>query len=107
MDIPITTALTTTHPNANLAPVDLVRAAHDFAAGAKSPRTRDAYRKAWAGFVAWCDASGRQSLPANAETVALYLAARATEGRRVATLEQSLAAISEAHRLAGPRRTDR
>ncbi len=108
MDTATTNALTTTSPNASLATVDLVRAAHDFAAGAKSPRTRDAYRKAWAGFVTWCDIAGRQSLPASAETVALYLTARATEGRKVATLEQSLAAISEAHRLAGyesPRRS--
>jgi integrase len=51
--------------------------------------------------VAWAVEQGLASLPAAPETVALYLTARAGQGRRPATLEQDLAAIAGAHRAAG------
>jgi site-specific recombinase XerD len=86
---------------AELVPVDLVEAARHFAAASKAPRTRKAYRAAWGAFVTWCEAQGLQALPAAPRTVAAFLAARAREGRRVSTLEQSLAAISQAHQAAG------
>jgi len=86
---------------AELVSVDLVEAARAFAAASKAPRTRKAYRAAWGTFVAWCEAQGLQALPAAPRTVAAFLAARAKEGRRVSTLEQALAAISQAHQAAG------
>ncbi len=85
---------------ASLVPTDLAEAARAFAAGAKSLRTREAYRSAWRAFTAWCAEHGRGSLPATPETIALYATARAREGRRVATIDQALAAIGEAHKLA-------
>jgi integrase len=51
--------------------------------------------------VRWCDAHGLASQPAEPATVALYVSARAAAGRRVATIAQELAAIGEAHKLAG------
>jgi integrase len=84
-----------------LVPIDLVDAAKAFAAASKAPRTRKLYRAAWAAFVGWCEAQGLRPLPAAPRTLAAFLAARAKEGRRVSTLELSLAAISQAHQVAG------
>lgn len=79
----------------------LIRAAQAFAEHARAPRTLAAYRQQWRVFATWCSARGLAALPAMPATVALFLAARAEEGRKVATLAQALAAISEAHKLAG------
>jgi integrase len=84
---------------ASLAP--LADAARAFAAAARADRTRDAYRLQWSTFETWCSAHGLASMPAAPESVALYLTARANEGRKVATLALALAAISQAHQLAG------
>lgn len=80
---------------------DLVDGARAFAAASKATRTRDAYRGAFGAFVAWCDAQGLCALPAAPDTVALFLTSRAQEGRKVATLEQALAAVAQAHKAAG------
>jgi integrase len=69
----------------------------------RSQRTRNAYARAFTRFASWCHAQGRSWLPAEPSTVAAYLAARASQGRAVATLEQELAAIGCAHRIAGER----
>ena len=79
----------------------LADAARAYVTAARSDRTREAYRMQWAQFTTWCDGHGLSSMPANPETVALYLTARAQEGRKVSTLSQALAAISQAHQLAG------
>ena len=82
-----------------LAPV--VDRARAFASAARAPRTVEAYRADWRTFTAWCEAHGLPSLPASPDTVGLYLSARAEQGRKVATLARELAAISQAHVLAG------
>lgn len=51
--------------------------------------------------MAWCEAHGLKPLPADPQTVAVYLAARAEAGLAVASLSLALAAIGEAHRVAG------
>jgi integrase len=84
---------------ATLAP--LADAARAYVAASRSDRTRDAYRSQWAAFERWAAALSLPSMPAEPETVALYLTARAQEGRKVATLAQALAAISQAHRMTG------
>jgi integrase len=84
---------------ATLAP--LVDAARAFAVAARAERTRDAYRAQWQAFEGWCEGHGLMSMPAAPKTVALYLTARASEGRKVATLALALAAISQAHQMAG------
>lgn len=86
--------------DAELVPRELVAEARAFAHAPKAPRTRAAYKAAWDAFVAWCDAQGLRPLPATPATVSAFLAARASEGRRVSTIEQALAAISQAHQFA-------
>lgn len=71
---------------------------------ALSSRTRATYARHWGQFATWCAARGipaGQLLPAPADLVALYLHERAEAGRAVATLSLDLAAICQAHRLAG------
>lgn len=79
----------------------LAEQARAFAVAARAERTREAYRAQWSAFEAFCQADGLTSMPAAPATVAMYLTARAGDGRKVATLAQALAAISQAHLLAG------
>ena len=87
-------------------------AARRFAQAARSDATLRAYRSDWADFTAWCDDRQLVAMPAAPETVALYVASRAEGGPddergrptaplKVATLSRRLAAISQAHKLAG------
>jgi integrase len=78
-----------------------VRSATAYASEARSRGTRKAYAKHWAAFTAWCAEHGVCELPAAPQSLALYLAARADEGRKVATLALALSAISQAHQVAG------
>lgn len=75
--------------------------AHDYAAMARSPNTLRAYAADLRDFERYCRRRGETILPATSPTVAAYLAFLADQGRRVATLERRLAAISQAHQLAG------
>lgn len=79
----------------------LSAAAKDYAGASRAEGTRKEYAKHWAGFSAWCAKQGLCALPAAPETVALYLSARANEGRRPATLGVSLSALAQAHEQAG------
>ncbi len=74
--------------------------AQEYAAEAVAANTRRAYGADWRDFVAWCDARGRGPLPASAETVAVYLADLAAF-RKTSTVARRLAAISQAHSIAG------
>ena len=71
-----------------------------YARHAKAVSTRRAYAFDWADFAGWCRANGRMALPAEPETVALYVTALA-DARKVATLQRRIAAISQAHQFAG------
>jgi integrase len=77
-----------------------LQVAADYARHAQSAATRRAYRADWADFCAWCKSAGWIPLPAAPETVAAYLAALAATHSR-STLHRRLAAIGQAHRLAG------
>ena len=75
-------------------------AAQAVAAGlrdAKAANTRRVNAPAWHEFNVWALANGRQSLPAEPQTVALHLGRLAADGRAMATIEQARAAISHAH----------
>jgi integrase len=63
---------------------------------ARASNTRRAYATDWADFDAWCRDHGRESLPAAAETVSLYLTDLAA-GRRPSTLDRRLVAINRRH----------
>ena len=87
-------------------------AARRFASAARSASTLRAYRSDWADFAAWCESRSRSAMPADPETVSLYVASRAEAGPpdergrptaplTVATLARRLTAVSQAHKLAG------
>jgi site-specific recombinase XerD len=74
--------------------------ARDYLRQAKSENTRRAYRADWAHFQAWCANRGFTGLLAKEETLVLYLSELAAMCK-VSTLERRLAAISQAHQVAG------
>jgi integrase len=71
------------------------------AKAAKAANTWRAYKSGWADFERWCHANGAQALPASVEAVCGYVADRAAQGHRPATLDLRLTAISQAHVAAG------
>jgi site-specific recombinase XerD len=80
--------------------VDVVKDAMEYAANSKSANTTRAYKNDWQDFTAWCAEQGLVALPATAETVALYVTAKAAKCK-VSTLERRLGAVSQAHKAAG------
>ena len=86
-------------PSTGLELARLATDARAFADEALASSTRRAYRAKWSAFTQWCAARGLGPLPAAPSTVVVYLASRVEAGWKVATIEQSLAAISHAHRL--------
>ena len=84
-----------------LVPGALVDQARAFAAEAKAPATRRAYRGAWRAWVAWAEVHHVAAMPAAPEAVACYLTALAEAGRRVPSLELALASLAAAHQAAG------
>ena len=69
----------------------LAESARGYVASGKAQSTRRAYRSHWRAFDAWCASQGLEALPARPETVALYAATLADDGRKVSTIEQALA----------------
>lgn len=65
--------------------------------------TQRAYARQWQTFTAWCTATGRTVLPATAQTLAEYVSHLADLDRAPSTIEQGIAAIRTAHRMAGHR----
>lgn len=94
------TALAPLAPRSASVPAEL-RDVATFLDAALAAGTRRAYRAALGCFRAWCAEQGLEALPAQPETVARYLAELARAGRKVATLEQRVAAIRWAHEAAG------
>ena len=70
------------------------------AASARAPRTRQAYESDWRHFCAWCVSVARPFLPAEEETVELYLADQA-RSLKVSSLSRRVAAIGHYHHAAG------
>jgi hypothetical protein len=68
-------------------------AAAEFIAASKAQATRAAYAADWRDFEAWCAVHGLRTQPAAPETVALYLSALASSGRKVSTVRRRWAAI--------------
>jgi integrase len=71
--------------------------------------TRIAYKSDWKTFTAWCESVGRPALPAAAETLMLYVAARLEGGAKVSSTERHMAAICHQHvaaKLPPPPRDD-
>jgi integrase len=81
--------------------VRLQARADGYAAEALASTTRRAYRGEWRAFVSFCSALGLAPLPAEDETLRIYLGALADKGRRPAGIDVALAAIGHAHTRAG------
>jgi site-specific recombinase XerD len=73
--------------------------AADYIARAKSANTLRAYRSDWRAFSAWCLAHQRTALPADADTLVLYLSDEA-DRLKTATLRRHLSSIAVAHQAA-------
>jgi integrase len=67
----------------------------------KSAATLRAYQSDFAAFQLWCRRFGLSALPAEPDTVALYLTACSEAGAALSTLRRRLVAVSQAHRAAG------
>ena len=85
---------------------DAAQAVSDGLRDAKAANTRRVYQTAWHLFCEWTLLTGRQSMPAEPQTVALYLGDLAADSKAIATIEQARAAISHAHAAAGMAKTD-
>ena len=85
----------------SLKEVDQVASVRRYVAAASAPATRKAYSSDWRQFELWCFGQGFEALPATPGMVAAYVADQADDGKKVATLERALVAISKAHQLAG------
>lgn len=80
--------------------VPLAFRAAEIARKARSANTRRAYVSDWADFRVWCDARVMASLPAEPETVILYLTELSAR-LKASTLARRVATISQAHQAAG------
>jgi integrase len=95
-------------PAAILRPIDVqdplyaaTQAAREYVKAARSAATRRAYSSDWKDFTAWCELNTILAIPAEPETVALYLASLADRGKKAATISRRLTSISTVHRRAG------
>ena len=82
-------------------PATTVEAMRGYARKSKSENTWRNYRTQWRQFADWCKAHGHEPLPADPEHVAAYVSERAQAGAAVASVNVTLAAIANAHQVAG------
>ena len=81
-------------------PADLAARANAYARASRAASTLRTYRSVLAAFAAWCSARELEAMPATPASVAAYLTDQA-DRLRPQTLRKHLAAISQAHKLAG------
>jgi len=79
---------------------ELIQRAKTFVAAAKAPATLKAYRNDWRDFELWCREHQLPFLPSTPETVALYIADRAST-LASGTIGRRLTSITKAHQGAG------
>lgn len=78
-----------------------LKAAKRYSRKSRAESTWRAYQSDWRQFEAWCKQLALTSLPADPETVAMFVAAQAADGRNPSTLDRRLAAIRLVHLGAG------
>lgn len=79
---------------------ELTDHARTYIDSAKAPATLRAYRSDWNDFATWCFRHHRIALPAEPQTVVLYLSDLAQRAKP-ATIQRRLSSISQAHQAAG------
>jgi integrase len=95
------TTYLTSPANARLRLTELRQATEDHIRRSKAPATQRAYASGFGSFELWCQRHGLVALPAEPDTVALYLTALAEQEAAVATLRMRLVCIAQAHKAAG------
>ena len=95
------TSYLTSPANARLRLTELRQATEDHIRRSKAPATQRAYASGFGSFELWCQQHGLAALPAEPDTVALYLTALAEQDAAVATLRMRLVCIAQAHKAAG------
>lgn len=68
---------------------------------ADAKNTQRSYEWLWRNFTGWCEAAGRDTLPATADTVVLFLQALKDRGYARSTIRMHVSAVSQAHRRSG------
>lgn len=86
---------------AQLALDQALQTAQHYSRKSRADATWRAYQSDWRQFEGWCHSLALPSLPAPPDTVAMFVAAQAAEGRSPATLGRRLAAIRLVHLGAG------
>lgn len=76
-------------------------AARRYAQKSRAKSTWQAYRSDWQQFESWCGTVGLATLPAEPETIAMFVASQAAAGLSPSTLTRRLAAIRLVHLGAG------
>lgn len=79
----------------------LIVQAREIGEHTKSEATKKAYASDTKQFSLWCASVGLQALPADPETVALYIVAADQSGLRPSTIRRHLTSIAQEHLLAG------
>src|ERR1019366_322721 len=99
--MPIDLILPNRPTNTQIGPLaEIADRASEFIQQSKSKNTIRAYRADWDHFTAWCRSHCQSSLPATADTVALYVTDLAAT-HRPSTITRRISAISQAHQIAG------
>lgn len=93
-----------TPPRSAIAQLELdqaLDAARRYSRKSRADSTWRAYRSDWHQFEAWCQTVALPSLPADPDTVAMFVASQADDGLNPSTLNRRLAAIRLVHLGAG------
>ncbi len=86
---------------AQLAPLaDLADKARAYMSQSKAPNTKRAYMQDWQDFAGWCEAQGLDALPAQPQTVSLYVTDLA-DRCKPSTIARRMVAISQVHQSSG------
>ena len=80
---------------------DVAHTLEELAQQSVPENTRRTYACAWRRFQEWCRAHNQKALPASAETLCLYIGHLAADGKRLSTVQHTLAAIHSEHGKAG------
>ena len=79
--------------------IKLLSQANDYLSKSLSDATKRAYASDFLQFAEFCRLKNLQSLPATPDTVAIWITQMVELGRKTTTIERSLVAISQAHKL--------
>src|SRR4051812_31303276 len=80
-----------------IAPSHSFELAREFARQSKAENTLRGYRADWSDFCQWCESRNLCPLPANADSVAGYIA-ECAQVLKVGSIQRRLNAIAEAHK---------